>query len=110
MRIKHGKTTSIEHEGDAVERDAFNAAFRELGLRWHWDAATFQELKSIAGDGERIRTYMETHAPHLLKAYDAEFLASAVGAVKTERLDAYAGRRATRLPECADFATAQTGF
>ncbi|HZQ63566.1 MAG TPA: hypothetical protein VFC24_19560 [Casimicrobiaceae bacterium] len=107
MRIKHA-TTTTEHEGDALERDAFNHAFRELGLRWHWDAATFQELKAITDDGERIRTYMETHAPHLLKAYDAQFLANAVGAVKAERAGAYRERR--YAAECADFATAQMGF
>jgi hypothetical protein len=109
MNRKHTDPV-VESDGDARERDAFNAAFRELGLRWHWDAATFRDLKDIADDGERIRTYLETRAPHLLKAYDAAFLADAVRAVKDERAHAYAGPRPSRHSECADFATAQTGF
>lgn len=108
MKSKHN-TTTVEQECDALERDAFNAAFRELGLRWHWDSATFQQLKPIGDDGQRIRTYLEARAPHLLKAYDAEFLAEAVRTVKEERAHAYAGQR-SRYAECADFATAQTGF
>jgi len=107
---KHTTNTAVEHESDVLERHAFNAAFRELGLRWHWDAATFEELKVVADDGERIRRYMETRAPHLLKAYDAAFLANAVREVKNERIHAYSGRRVHGGAECADFATAQTGF
>lgn len=110
MRIKHTNTPAVENETDALERDAFNAAFRELGLRWHWDAPTFQALKSIGGDDERIHAYMESHCPHLLKVYDAAFLANAVQGVKSERLDTYAGRRSRASAECADFALAQTGF
>lgn len=110
MRSKHATNTVVENEADALERDAFNAAFRELGLRWHWDAPTFQALKSIGDDGERIRAYMESHCPHLLKAYDAAFLNNAVQAVKSERLDTYAGQRSRAYAECADFALAQTGF
>ena len=109
MRVRHS-TTVVESERDAMERDAFNAAFRELGLRWHWDATTFQRLKSVTDDCERIRTYMESHCQHLLKAYDAAFLANAVHAVKMERLQAPGARRSARHAECTDFATAQMGF
>lgn len=98
-----------ETDADARERDAFNAAFRELGLRWHWDAAIFGELKHIAEDGERIRTYLETHQPHLLKAYDAPFLVDAVRSAKASASATTAGR-GRRSADCADFATAQTGF
>ena len=60
---------------DDAELDAYNAAFYELGLRWHWDAATYQALQSRHEDGaNRVRHYLETHQPHLLRAYDADFL------------------------------------
>lgn len=100
------------HETDAEgrERDAFNAAFRELGLRWHWDAATFGELKHIADDGQRIRTYLETREPHLLKAYDAHFLIDAVQSAKAVASATTGGGGSRRSAECAEFATAQTGF
>ena len=29
---------------NAVHRNAYNAAFYELGLGWHWDAATYDQL------------------------------------------------------------------
>ena len=95
------------HETDAEvrERDACNAAFLELGLSWHWDAATFGELKHIADDGQRIGTYVETREPHLLKAYDARFLIDAVLSAKAAaRVTAGAGGRRS-----AEFATARTG-
>lgn len=59
--------------------DAYNAAFYELGLRWHWDRETYAALLRHSDDPQaRIRHYVETRHPHLLKAYDAEFLAAAI--------------------------------
>lgn len=62
-----------------LERDAYNAAFHELGLRWYWDSETYEALMRHSAEPElRIRHYLETQQPHLLKAYDAGFLASAI--------------------------------
>jgi hypothetical protein len=59
--------------------DAYNAAFYELGLRWHWDRETYAALVSLSDDPQvRIRHYLETRQPHLLSAYDPAFLASAI--------------------------------
>jgi hypothetical protein len=64
---------------DEAERNAYNAAFYALGLRWHWDAATYAELRRHSPKPEiRLRHFLETRHPHLLKAYDADFLAAAV--------------------------------
>ncbi len=68
------------HPAVWAELDAYNASFHDLGLRWHWDIDTFLDLQAHADPRERIRRYLETHQPHLLKAYDAEFLASAIEA------------------------------
>ena len=106
-------TSQPETQQDAIERDAFNAAFRELGLRFHWDAATFQALRSIGDDKQRVMRYLETHEPHLLKAYDATFLIDAVLAAKHQALPQVADlvrTRAARCADCADFPHAQTGF
>jgi hypothetical protein len=65
------------------ELNAYNAAFYALGLRWHWDVDTFAALQAFACPIERIRRYLETRHPHLLKAYDPEFLASAIETRKT---------------------------
>lgn len=66
-----------------AQRNAYNAAFEELDLSWHWDAATYERL---LGHGCGVRRYLETERPHLLRAYDPDFLVAAVEAAKARRL------------------------
>lgn len=61
-----------------IERGAYNAAFYELGLRWHWDEDTYEHLAAEPCERARVRRYVQTTQPHLLSAYDADFLADAV--------------------------------
>ena len=61
-----------------IDRNAFNAAFYELGLRWHWDSETYDALAAHPCERSRVRAYLETEHSHLLRAYDADFLADAV--------------------------------
>ena len=61
-----------------IERDAFNAAFYELGLRWHWDGATYEALLADTCERARVRRYLEAEQSHLLRAYDADFLTDAI--------------------------------
>ena len=68
-----------------TECDAYNAAFHALGLHWHWDPETYVALQSLATPCERIRRYLEMRHPHLLKAYDAEFLSQAIETRKPPR-------------------------
>ena len=50
----------------------YTAAFEELGLAWDWDPATY-------GSGrEGLSAYLRKEHPHLLRAYEAEFLVDAV--------------------------------
>ena len=64
---------------EELERNAYNAAFYELGLRWHWASQTYEALKRFSPKPEvRIRHYLQTQHPHLLQAYDADFLAAAI--------------------------------
>ncbi len=76
------KSTSSDATVEA-QRHAYNAAFEELDLPWHWDAATYQRL---TGHGCGVRRYLETERPHLLRAYDPDFLVAAVEAAKARRL------------------------
>lgn len=39
---------------ESAHRAAFNHAFGELGLDWHWDEALYTELLEISGGKERI--------------------------------------------------------
>lgn len=50
----------------------YTAAFEELGLDWHWDPATY------GGGREGLRAYLQKEHPHLLRAYEADFLVDAV--------------------------------
>lgn len=73
----HSATDSAE-----VHRNAYNAAFYELGLKWHWDVDTYRSLLPNATETDRIKFYVANHQPHLLNAYDAEFLVNAIQAAK----------------------------
>jgi hypothetical protein len=79
-----------------LERSAFNAAFYELGLRWHWDENTYDALCAEPCERHRVRRYVEAEHPHLLRAYDADFLAQAVIEAKERTLRALA-----RSPQAA---------
>lgn len=72
----------MHNSTQALERNAFNAAFYELGLRWHWDDATYEALAADPCERQRVRRYLEGAQPHLLRAYDADFLTDAILAAK----------------------------
>ena len=57
---------------------AFNAAFHALGLRWHWDEDTYEQLAADPCERSRLRHYLQHRQPHLLRAYDADFLVDAI--------------------------------
>ncbi len=52
-----GTLTDNEHSGHRV---AFNLAFRDSGLDWYWDDATYDHLLEVFGGKERIRYYIES--------------------------------------------------
>jgi hypothetical protein len=61
-----------------ADRHSVNRAFRELGLRFQWDERTWDELAAMHDVREQLRYYLPRHQPHLLGAYDAEFLGELV--------------------------------
>lgn len=79
-----------------AHRQAYNAAFEELGLNWHWDPVTFACLPAHGRDG--VRAYLESEHPHLLRAYDADFLADAVETAKARFYATMAGNRSAAAP------------
>ena len=93
--------TNFTGEAGDRELDAYNAAFYELGLRWHWDSATYEALLSQGGDGPaRVRHYLQSQQPHLLRAYDADFLVAMIeqkAAAKRVAADAQQGGTASRF-------------
>ena len=62
------------------EAHLYNLACHELDLSWQWDPATY-------GSGrEGLRAYLEKEQPHLLRAYDVDFIVNAVETMK-DRID-----------------------
>jgi HAD superfamily hydrolase (TIGR01509 family) len=55
-----GTLSDTEREG---HRPAFNAAFAEFHLDWHWDAALYGRLLAVTGGKERIRYYLQHFRP-----------------------------------------------
>ncbi|MBE0614373.1 MAG: HAD-IA family hydrolase [Burkholderiales bacterium] len=45
---------------EETHRQAFNAAFLELGLAWEWDQREYAELLRTSGGKERIERYIES--------------------------------------------------
>lgn len=62
-----GTLADTEQDG---HRLAFNAAFKQFNLDWHWDIDLYGELLQVTGGKERIRYYMEKHAPAMLNQSD----------------------------------------
>ncbi|MBR0750581.1 HAD family hydrolase [Bradyrhizobium jicamae] len=71
-------------ETEEVHRRAFNEAFAEAGLTWHWDRGTYRQLLRVAGGKERIRAFDERNAIPLLTFAEIAVLHRA----KTERYTA----------------------
>ena len=82
----HLRNDPTEQAAD-LQRHAYNAAFYELGLGWHWDAGTFANLQPLQCEVTRVKTYMEQHHAHLLHAYDPAFLAGAIETTKSRCIE-----------------------
>ena len=50
---------------ESAHRAAFNGAFKEFGLDWHWDEALYTELLEISGGKERMLHYWRMVQPDL---------------------------------------------
>lgn len=65
-----GTLSDTERDGHRV---AFNQAFKEAGLSWHWDVDTYGKLLEVTGGKERIRHFLDKYQPafHLPADLDA---------------------------------------
>lgn len=53
-----GTLADTERDGHRV---AFNQAFEQNGLDWHWSEAVYGELLAVTGGKERMHHYVKTH-------------------------------------------------
>jgi HAD superfamily hydrolase (TIGR01509 family) len=70
-----------------TERDghlpAFNAAFADYGLNWHWYEALYGQLLDITGGKERIRHFAKNFAPEVFARPDFDDLVRQLHQAKT---------------------------
>jgi HAD superfamily hydrolase (TIGR01509 family) len=65
-------------------RVAFNRAFEEFNIDWHWSPEVYGELLKIAGGKERLRLYAEKHPPTLLGRIDFDTWIARLHQLKSE--------------------------
>lgn len=75
-------------ETEETHRKAFNRAFRQKGLDWHWDQALYEQLLAVTGGKERIRYFIESFGGAGAPAETLDEFIPMLHAVKTE---AYTG-------------------
>jgi len=75
-----GTLADTERDGHRV---AFNAAFAEHGLDWHWGEALYGELLQVAGGVERMAHYACVHRSLVLPKAELAVLLKRLHASKT---------------------------
>jgi HAD superfamily hydrolase (TIGR01509 family) len=56
-----GTLADTERDGHRI---AFNMAFADAGLDWHWDEALYGELLAVTGGKERMTHFLKRHRPN----------------------------------------------
>ena len=89
-----GTLADTERDG---HRPAFNAAFREAGLDWHWDEALYGDLLAVTGGKERIAHYVGRHRPAFAQLPDFGEHVAALHQAKTRHYSRLAASGAVPL-------------
>lgn len=75
-----GTLADTERDG---HRPAFNRAFAEAGLDWHWDVDLYGRLLNVTGGKERMREYLAQYRPDYRSPADLDALIERLHAAKT---------------------------
>jgi HAD superfamily hydrolase (TIGR01509 family) len=75
-----GTLADTERDGHRI---AYNAAFADAGLDWHWSPAMYGELLQVTGGKERIRHYLARWQPAFAAPPDLDVYIAELHAVKT---------------------------
>ena len=76
-----GTLANTERDGHRV---AFNRAFAEAGLDWHWSVSLYGELLAVAGGKERIRFYLNQYRSDFPPTANLDRLSADLHAAKTK--------------------------
>ena len=75
-----GTLADTERDGHRI---AFNQAFNDAGLDWHWDVALYRELLSVTGGKERMKHYIDQYRPDYNKPADFDAMVAGLHKNKT---------------------------
>ncbi|HMM46583.1 MAG TPA: HAD family hydrolase [Thiobacillaceae bacterium] len=84
-----GTLADTERDG---HRPAFNQAFADAGLDWHWDVALYGELLAVTGGKERMKYYVDRFRPDYEKPVDFDAFVAELHRAKTRHYSALAAR------------------
>lgn len=80
-----GTLADTERDGHRV---AFNRAFTDAGLDWHWDVPLYGALLDVTGGKERMAAYVENYRPDYKKPADFSAMVARLHAAKTRHYTA----------------------
>lgn len=72
---------------ECAHRDAFNAAFAEVGLDWHWSDKVYASLLEVAGGKERLLYYWQLVNPEMSEGPTVREAIDALHAIKTRHYE-----------------------
>lgn len=84
-----GTLADTERDG---HRPAFNQAFADAGLDWHWDAALYGKLLAVTGGKERMKYYIDHFRPDYRKPDNFDQLVADLHQAKTRHYSALAAQ------------------
>lgn len=84
-----GTLADTERDG---HRPAFNQAFADAGLDWHWDVSLYGKLLAVTGGKERMKHYIDHYRPDYRKPDNFDELVADLHRAKTRH---YSGLAAT---------------
>jgi HAD superfamily hydrolase (TIGR01509 family) len=71
-------------ETEEIHRKAFNTAFQQAGLEWHWSQEMYAGLLAVTGGKERIRYFLDSYLPGFEAPMDMDEYIAALHAAKTD--------------------------
>jgi len=80
-----GTLADTERDGHRV---AFNQAFSEAGLDWHWDVPLYGALLAVTGGKERMRYYLDRYRQDFPRPADLDAQIARLHAAKTRHYTA----------------------
>ena len=76
-----GTLANTERDGHRV---AFNSAFKEAELDWHWSVDFYGELLKIAGGKERVKYFLNQYKPNFIDNKNINDFAAKIHQLKTK--------------------------